>query len=423
MKGKTENLDEWWYLDEDAVVKGPVSTAVFASLFADGQVDGLTRVTSNCNDDVDLWAPLSENDTLRDAALAAGNDKEENAIASGQDAKEFTRLVGEEFSHKPSHEPSHARETALEEDALSAQNSIAAVQPDLEKAMAKERKKQSRKRAREAARLRNKVNTSIYVTGVPADATEKELAIFFSKCGIIMPNPETGVPRIKLYANDEGELKGDALVTYALAPSVENALELLDGTSLRAGGPPLQIQAASFEHKKAKPNDKATNGAPVSSEQKNVDEEAESKHRRVFKSRDLVNEALSWAEDGQETGHAPRIVVLKNVFDRKTADYDIIREDMQEGCERCGEVEKITIFEQTPEGVVAVKFATTEACIKCIEIMNGRWYDGRRLTAAFYDGYTDFRHKETEEERREREKKWQEWLEKDQESKEDLTTK
>lgn len=34
--------------------------------------------------------------------------------------------------------------------------------------------------------------------------------------------------------------------------------------------------------------------------------------------------------------------------------------------------------------------------------MSGRWYGGRQLEAEFYDGKTDYRYKETEEERKER---------------------
>jgi len=38
----------------------------------------------------------------------------------------------------------------------------------------------------------------------------------------------------------------------------------------------------------------------------------------------------------------------------------------------------------------------------CIELMNGRWYGGRQLQAEFYDGKTDYRYKETEEEMKQR---------------------
>jgi HIV Tat-specific factor 1 len=38
----------------------------------------------------------------------------------------------------------------------------------------------------------------VYVTGLPRDATEAEVAAAFAKCGIIKEGPD-GAPRVKLY--------------------------------------------------------------------------------------------------------------------------------------------------------------------------------------------------------------------------------
>lgn len=274
------------------------------------------------------------------------------------------------------------------------------LDPDINIALLRERKRQSRKRARESRKRRRQVNTSVYVTGVPTDASEAELAAHFAKCGILLPSPESGKPRIKLYRDDQGQLKGDALVTYALEPSVENAVAILDGAPLRGSEAILQVQRASFDRKEGEQEEKRQRV-----------EGNEKKGRPAFRSRDFVAEALSWAEEGQEESRGSRIVILKNVFDPNDTDYDILREDMQDGCEACGVVEKITIFERNAEGAVAVKFRTLESCIKCIELMNGRWYDRRKLTAEFYDGVTDYRYRETEEDRVARDKKWEQWLE------------
>lgn len=278
---------------------------------------------------------------------------------------------------------------------------------DLQSAMARERKRLARKRKREAQRLKRRQNTSVYVTGLPADVTEQELADYFTKCGIILPSAETGLPRVKLYTDENGDFKGDGLVTYAMQPSVENAVTLLDNAPIRPGGTPIGVQAATFDHKQEWDVAGSTDDM-----KRNQDEGEEGKrHKSSFRPRELVQEALSWAEEGQEVAKTTRIVILKNVFGAKDADYNVIREDMEEGCGACGTVEKITVFERNAEGAIAVKFASLEACVECIKVMNGRWYDGRKLSAEFYDGVSDFRYKETEEEKSEREKRWQEWLE------------
>lgn len=276
--------------------------------------------------------------------------------------------------------------------------------PDNSLALRQALKRESRKRAR--ASRKHRPNTSVYVTGLPRDATESELAGHFSKCGILLLSAETGQPRIKLYKHEDGSLKGDALVTYAMEASVENAVLLLDGVGMRGGDDGvLRVERATFEEKE---------GGGESKRRKESDAGGgRGRSRAGFKSRDLVAEALSWAEEGQEERKGCRIVVLKNVFDGALSDtdYELIKEDMQEGCEECGAVERVTVFERSVNGAVAVKFATMDGCVKCVRVMNGRWYDGRKLEAEFYDGVTDYRYKETEADREERDKQWQQWLE------------
>jgi len=51
------------------------------------------------------------------------------------------------------------------------------------------------------------------------------------------------------------------------------------------------------------------------------------------------------------------------------------------------------------------------AAEKCIQVMNGRWFDGRQLVAEFYDGFTNYFVEESEEEKAVRDKEWAKWLE------------
>ena len=82
-----------------------------------------------------------------------------------------------------------------------------------------------------------KKNTSVYITGLPDDATEAEVGEAFGKCGIIKEDDERK-PRVKVYRDPAtGRPKGDGLVTYLREPSVGLALQLLDSTPLRYGLP------------------------------------------------------------------------------------------------------------------------------------------------------------------------------------------
>ena len=43
-----------------------------------------------------------------------------------------------------------------------------------------------------------KQNTSVYVTGLPPDATEAEVLQLFGKCGVVK-SADDGRPRVKVY--------------------------------------------------------------------------------------------------------------------------------------------------------------------------------------------------------------------------------
>ncbi|KAJ2699348.1 hypothetical protein H4R19_005541 [Coemansia spiralis] len=88
--------------------------------------------------------------------------------------------------------------------------------------------------AKRAAHRAGRANTSVYVSGLPRDATAAEVAQYFAQCGAIMPDLATNEPRVRLYCDGDGAPKGDALVTYFKAPSVRLALDILDDSQFRA---------------------------------------------------------------------------------------------------------------------------------------------------------------------------------------------
>ena len=57
-----------------------------------------------------------------------------------------------------------------------------------------------------------KKNNAVYVTSLPEDTTEDELHDVFSKFGVIAESADSDKPRIKLYADEKGNFKGDALI-------------------------------------------------------------------------------------------------------------------------------------------------------------------------------------------------------------------
>lgn len=81
----------------------------------------------------------------------------------------------------------------------------------------------------------------------------EEVRAVFSKCGVIAEEIDQSKPRIKLYTDDQGNFKGDALIVYFRAESVDLAVQMLDDTDFRFGeaGPSgkMKVQAADFSYK------------------------------------------------------------------------------------------------------------------------------------------------------------------------------
>ncbi len=88
------------------------------------------------------------------------------------------------------------------------------------------------------------------MTSLPSDSTLEEINSVFSKCGVIAEEIDRGQPRIKMYENDQGQFKGDALIVYFRPESVNLAIQMLDDTSLRFGDAErMKVQAADFSYK------------------------------------------------------------------------------------------------------------------------------------------------------------------------------
>lgn len=290
----------------------------------------------------------------------------------------------------------------------------------------------------------------IYVTGLPLDTTEEELAQYFSKVGIIDIDPESLKPKIKLYRHKTttttstgtinggellGKLKGDASICYARPESVELALQILDENLFRDGAI-LSVQRAKFEqHGSTFDNNKddkstsSTGGGGKGGKRRRVISESK---RRV--ARLAAIQAVGWdeSENGRIAGGLKglRIIVLMNMFDPRELECDNDRDEDEDNddtrlralerevhtqCEEIGTVEKITIFSKHPAGVVIVKFVKPNDASDAVKSFNGKvWGNGRKVEASFWDGTTDYTVVDVEKEEKEAEKrldKFGDWLE------------
>ncbi|XP_053129739.1 HIV Tat-specific factor 1 [Hemicordylus capensis] len=242
-------------------------------------------------------------------------------------------------------------------------------------------------------------NTNVYVTGLPPDITKDEFVQVMSKCGIVMRDPITEEPKIKLYKDKEGNLKGDGLCCYLKRESVELALKLLDENEIR--GHKLHVEIAQFQLK----------GEYDATKKK---KKCKDYKKRVSQQQKLLDWRPEKKEGTVRLRHE-RVIMIRNMFHPKDFEEDPlvlneIREDLRTECEKFGQVKKVIIFDRHPDGVASVSFKEAEEADVCKQALHGRWFGGRQLCVETWDGVTDYQVEETAREREERLKGWQAFL-------------
>ena len=345
---------EWYYVNAEGTSVGPLQQRDMDALFRAGEI---SMSTPTWTDGEEAWMPLG-------------------------------------------HFPVFAESFADDEITL-ALNSQPTVEQTEQKPPEKDRVQKVAKRKRQKEKKRAKwycpkVNTNVYISGLPATITEARVAEFFSKAGIIRLDKFTGEPKVKLYKDESGQPKGDALVSYAKEESVLLAITWLNNQEIEPGAV-VAVQPAEFEQK----------GNYRPREIVKIDKV------QLLKTKQKQSLQLDWDEEESRGLH---IVVLKNVFtpqDHSPQFFEQLKADILQECEeKLGKVTRLRLFEHHPEGVIDLRFEKASAALKCVEMMNGRFYAGRSLQCAFWDGKTDYKHvRESDEQEAKRIEEFGKWLE------------
>lgn len=249
-------------------------------------------------------------------------------------------------------------------------------------------------RAAEKDKKEPRKNTAVYVTRLPLDTTEEEIKEVFSKYGVISEEIDTGKPRIKLYRNEDGSLKGDALVIYFRPESVNLAIQMLDDSPLRVASgsqQTIKVQAADFSYK-------AQQEAPAKTTKKE-------KRKIIAKTQKLNNKLADWDDDDPSTltennSKWDKLVILKHMFTLQELEEDPalildLKEDVREECEKLGEITNVVLYDKEEDGVITVKFKDTYGAQACVKLMDGRFFAGRRVEAYIADGSEKFKKTKT----------------------------
>ncbi|KAL8736279.1 MAG: hypothetical protein Q9166_000434 [cf. Caloplaca sp. 2 TL-2023] len=247
------------------------------------------------------------------------------------------------------------------------------------------------KKAKPTPEARERKNTAVYATNLPLDVSVQEVSDVFSRCGVIAEEIDRGKPRIKLYTDDDGNFKGDALILYFRAESVDLAVQMLDDTDFRLGqstlGGKMKVAAADFSYK-------AQKDAPAKSNNKDM-------KKIIKKTQKLNNKLADWDDDEpqaiQDTSSRwDKVVILKHMFTLKELEDDPaaileIKEDIREECAKIANVTNVVLFDKESDGVASVRFSNAEGAKACVRIMNGRFFSGTKVEACIADGSEKFK--------------------------------
>ncbi|BAE64123.1 unnamed protein product [Aspergillus oryzae RIB40] len=259
---------------------------------------------------------------------------------------------------------------------------------------------------------KQRVNTAVYVTSIPLDADFEEIRYVFSKCGVIAEEIDSGRPRIKMYMDDDGKFKGEALVVFFRPESVNLAIQMLDDSDFRLGvtGPqgPMRVQPADFSYKsqqEAPTKTSAKDKRKIIQRTQRLNKYETYKYEWSFGRRDLLmwwnSKLADWDDDEpsalpETNSKFEKVVILKHMFTLKELDDDPaaildIKEDIRDECSKLGEVTNVVLYDKETDGVVSVKFQDPEAARNCVKLMDGRYFAGTRVEAYISDGSERFK--------------------------------
>ncbi|BEJ14760.1 hypothetical protein CspHIS471_0405270 [Cutaneotrichosporon sp. HIS471] len=251
--------------------------------------------------------------------------------------------------------------------------------------------------------------TAVWVSNLPPNTTVELLQSVFSKAGVLHVD-DNGNPRIKLYYDDDGKFKGDALIMYFKEGSVALAITLLDETELELGSGYGNMRVRTPEHDRTKMGTEGDSESMQKNSQQPSQKKkpltAEEKNRISRRMRHLESK-LTWHSDDDDEGdggraatealpHFARVVVLKGMFKLQELEEEPellleLKEDVREEAETLGAVTSVVLYDKEEDGVMTIKFKDPVAAQTCVKKMDGRYFGGQRVSATIYTGRERFR--------------------------------
>ncbi|KAF2657510.1 hypothetical protein K491DRAFT_323337 [Lophiostoma macrostomum CBS 122681] len=222
-------------------------------------------------------------------------------------------------------------------------------------------------------------NRAIFISNLPKDTTLTELEDQFSKYGLIDMSVD-GTKRVKMYLDDIGEFKGEALIVYFKKDSVQLAIDMADGFYLRYGGERMSVKEADMSFKRNQ--DTEVVRSKMGRKEKKEKERALAEMNRRLTDWDSGDEAASLIHNPPPVNKFAKNVIIKNAFSLEELDEDVqaisdIKEDFQEAGAEYGTVTNVIVYDREPAGIVTVRFSEEAAAEQFAKKANGMQFGDR----------------------------------------------
>ncbi|ALC44213.1 barc [Drosophila busckii] len=131
----------------------------------------------------------------------------------------------------------------------------------------------------------------------------------------------------------------------------------------------------------------------------------------------IKEKLFDWRPDKMrgERSKNEKTVIIKNLFTPELFEREVelileYQNNLREECGKCGMVRKVVIYDLHPEGIAQINMSTPEEADLVIQMMQGRYFGQRQLSAEHWDGKTKYKMEETVTEAQARLNKWDDYL-------------
>lgn len=318
------------------------------------------------------------------------SQKEIEQIQWGQSTNE-ENLLNEKGNENEIKSIENEKEVEREKESVDPNESCALDSEKLRKREKKKRYLERKKRKIEEGLSDKKIkNCSVYITGLPKDVTKEEIHNVFKKAGIIKIDAESTEPKIKIYYDENKNVKGDALVTYVYKKSVDIAVKYFDNFYFR--------QECMIHVEKAQFNANSTSNKARDKDVTLTKEEQMLKRKKIMAAKYEQMRLQKWADDIY-TGAKKKILIFRSVFSYEEAKkydeghsfYDSIKSLIEMAISKYTLAFKAYPIPKHPKGIVCVKCKKADEAEMLITCFNNTYINGNKIEVYFYDGKQDLK--------------------------------